>query len=146
MSLLSTRGRYAVRIMVYIAMQKPGETVRKADIAANEGISEDYVEQILLRLKQGGLVDSVRGARGGFLLTRHRPDLTVAEVAETVEGTLSVADCKGDLCERSSDCVTRPVWRHASEAVNQVLSSYTIGSLAEKARKRTADGLLSYDI
>lgn len=146
MSLLSTRARYAVRIMVYMAMQKEGETVRKADIAAGEGISEDYVEQILLRLKQGGLVDSIRGARGGFVLKKNRQDLTVDDVAETVEGPLTVADCKGDSCERAPECVTRDIWEHASRTVKEVLQSYTIRALAEKAAKRSRDDLLNYEI
>lgn len=146
MSMLSTKGRYATRIMIFMSLQPHDMPVRKQSIAEAEGISEDYVEQILLRLKQQGLVSSVRGARGGFMLAKAPFEISVDHVIEAVEGPLAIVNCLGDRCERASSCATREVWEQANLAVRKVLSGFTIGDLLEQTRTMLAAKAPNYHI
>ncbi len=130
---LSTKGRYATRIMVCLAMHDPNIPRRKQEIAESEGISADYVEQILIRLKAGGLVLSHRGARGGFTLAKEPKMITVADVLRASEGPLSLVSCSQDKCERETACVTQEVWRSAEKALSEVFEGVTILDLADKA-------------
>lgn len=144
--MLSSKGRYATRILVYMTLQPAKVPIRKQNIAEAEQISEDYVEQILLRLKQQRLVDSIRGAGGGFVLRADPVSLTVNQVIEAVEGPVVVAGCQGDQCERAADCVTREVWQQATQAVIDVLSGVTIRDLANRTLERQRCQAAQYDI
>lgn len=130
---LSTKGRYATRIMVYMA--RKGNTARKEDIAREEGISPDYVEQILIKLKAGGLVKSHRGARGGFTLTRPPETITVTDVLSAAEGAMNLAPCDSSKCNRASVCVTRRLWQKAEEQLHRTFSETTIAQLARQAEE-----------
>ncbi len=130
---LSTKGRYATRIMIALAMSDRSKPARKQEIADGEGISADYVEQILMRLKAGGLVQSHRGAKGGFSLAKEPADVTVADVLATTEGPLTIAPCKRDDCKRATYCVARDVWQAANQALEEVFGAVTIGELASRA-------------
>ncbi len=130
---LSTKGRYATRIMVCLAMKDSTIPRRKQEIAESEGISADYVEQILIRLKAGGLVVSHRGARGGFTLARDPRKITVTDVLQASEGPLSLVPCSQENCERETACVTHAIWRNAEVALSAVFDGNTIADLAEKA-------------
>jgi Rrf2 family protein len=143
---LSTKGRYATRIMVYLAVQQQGVPCRKQEIADAEGISADYVEQILIRLKAAGLVTSHRGARGGFSLTRAPETVTVEEVLQATEGPVTLVPCEDEACVRESICVTRGIWRKAEEALSAVFSGSTIAELAVSAAELRESKSLTYDI
>jgi Rrf2 family transcriptional regulator, cysteine metabolism repressor len=133
---LTTKGRYATRLLVYLATRQEGGPVKKQDIAASEGITPDYVEQILIRLKAAGLVRSYRGKDGGFSLAVDPGALTVARVLEAMEGKMSVVPClESGACERAGSCSTRALWRKADQALKQVFAKATIGELAAGARK-----------
>ena len=123
---LSTRGRYATRIMVYLAMEGNERPVPKQQVADNEGISADYVEQILMKLRTAGLVVSRRGVRGGFLIAPEGLNATVADILNATEGSLDLAPCLGERCERDTVCVTRPLWERASQALIDVFSAVTM--------------------
>lgn len=131
---LSTKGRYAARIMVCLAVAGDGATVKKQDIADSEHISSDYVEQILISLKLAGLVSSVRGARGGFTLTRPAHAITIAQVLEATEGPLCLVPCVDDACGRSPECPTRDVWQEANSALREVFARRTIAELASQRK------------
>ena len=141
---LSTKGRYATRIMVCLAMQDSTVPRRKQEIAESEGISADYVEQILIRLKAGGLVVSHRGARGGFTIAREPEKITVADVLQASEGPLSLVPSCKEPCSRETACVTQEIWRSAEAALLNVFSAHTIADLAEQARGMNET--LSYEI
>jgi Rrf2 family protein len=143
---LSTKGRYATRIMVYLAMQQSDIPCRKQDIADAEEISADYVEQILIRLKAAGLVTSHRGARGGFSLTRPPSDVTVEEVLQATEGPVSLVSCKDEGCTRETLCVTQKIWRAAEVALSEVFSGNLISDLAEEAQDMKKSKSITYDI
>lgn len=131
---LSTKGRYATRILVYLAAQPQGLASAKQEIARAEGISADYVEQIMVRLRAAGLVNSKRGVNGGFLLAKPARDIPVLEAVEAAEGPLDlVRDC-ADGCARTTECVTRDLWKKASEALRGSLASVTVQELANRAR------------
>ena len=130
---LTTKGRYAARIMVCLARHRGLGLATKHSVGKQEGISPNYIEQIMVRLKDGGLVRSHRGRNGGFTLTRDPDTVTLAEVLRAVEGPVCPAPCLYDICERESSCAVRPAWQKTAEAVEEVLSGITIGRLAKEA-------------
>lgn len=133
---LSTKGRYATRIMVHLAQGVNGVPVRKLLIARAENISPDYVEQIMMKLKAAGLVRSHRGARGGFSLARPPDAITVADVLAATEGPLLLAPCiENEDCTRVTQCVTRDVWKRANDALEAIFSETTIARLVSEAKK-----------
>ena len=127
---LSTRGRYAARIMVFLARNRAQQPVTKFAIGEAEEISPNYIEQIMVRLKSAHLVRSHRGRHGGFSLTRHPDRITLADVLRAVEGPVCPVPCLYDTCTREANCPTRPVWRKAAEAVEEVFSGTTLGDMA----------------
>ena len=145
---LSTKGRYATRIVVSIAADRGAGPVSRQHIAEVEGISIDYVGQILMRLKAAGLVRSHRGTRGGFSLAREAHDMTVADVVEAAEGSILLAPCEetDTACERSAACVTREVWRTAAAGLQQYLQSVTIDELARKKQEQAGNQPILFHI
>jgi len=132
---LSTKVRYATRIVVYLAMRDEKHPARKQEIAEAEDISSDYVEQILIKLKTLGLVRSHRGTKGGFVLARDPRKIKVADVIKAVDGSIAIAPCISEKCDRIPFCPTRSVWERANEALVTIFSEATIGELAEAGRK-----------
>ena len=126
---LSTKGRYATRILTYLAAQPPGAVVRRQEIAESQGITLDYIEQILVKLKAGGFVRSLRGARGGYMLACDPHSCTVVDVLRAVEGPINLVPCEETHCTRASSCLTRPVWQEAAAAMHRVFESYSIADL-----------------
>lgn len=127
---LTTRGRYAARIMVYLARHNGSRPATKHAIGKAEAISPNYVEQIMIRLKSASLVRSHRGRNGGFSLTRDPVKITLTEVLCAVEGPVCPVPCLYEDCARALSCPARPVWRRVAEAVEQVLAETTIGEMA----------------
>jgi Rrf2 family protein len=134
---LTTKGRYATRVLVYLARRRQEGPIKKQDIADAEGISPDYVEQILIRLKAAGFVKSHRGKAGGFSLAGDPGSLTVAGVLDVMEGRMSMVPClgEGESCARSATCCTRALWSRADQALKQVFTNATIGELAQGSLK-----------
>jgi Rrf2 family protein len=143
---LSTKGRYATRIMVYLAMQEGDEPVKKQEISEAEGISPDYVVQLLMRLKAAGLVESRRGTNGGFLLAKKPARVTVADVLHATEGDTELVSCDEEGCSRGAACVSRLVWERASKALDTVFSEFTIEELAKKARALRLSTAVTFQI
>ena len=142
----STKGRYATRILVYLALHNNEYSVRKQEIAESEGISADYVEQILMKLKTADLVKSHRGVKGGFSLARKPDRITVADVIDATEGSISLVPCLNEDCTRASICVARPMWQKANDALMSVLSGTTIGEMAEQARNLYGSKSVTFEI
>jgi Rrf2 family transcriptional regulator, cysteine metabolism repressor len=129
---ISTRGRYASRIMVLLAgrSEKP---MTKYEIAEAEYITPAYVQQLMMALKLAGLVRSVRGRQGGFMLARRADEITIGDVLAAVEGEVMPAPCRvTGHCERLETCPTRPLWEHAATLLNELFSGTTIADLAEQ--------------
>lgn len=143
---LSTKGRYAVRIMVYLAARDKEGPARKQDIAEAEGISPDYVEQILIRLRGGGLVQSHRGARGGFTVACDPQRTSVLDVLEVTEGPLQIAPCVETGCDHVTRCAVQGVWNEAAGALRQVFAGALLSGLADKVAALRTGNPLSYSI
>lgn len=143
---LSTKGRYAVRIMVYLSARDHRVPARKQDIADAEGISPDYVEQILIRLRAGGMVQSHRGARGGFTVVCQPHRTSILDVLEATEGPLQLAPCVEEPCDRETRCAVQDIYGDATEALKQVFSKALLSDLADKANALRAGSPLTYSI
>lgn len=142
---ISSRGRYAVRIMVDLAVNNTGEYAKVNQIAKRQDISEKYLEQIISVLNKAGYVRSTRGARGGYKLARDAGHFTVGMVLRLTEGSLCPVACldsETNECERCDTCETLDVWKQLNKAINQVVDSITIADLAQKqtARQNTLEG------
>lgn len=144
---ISSRGRYAVRIMVDLAVNNTGEYTKVNQIARRQDISEKYLEQIISVLNKAGYVKSTRGAQGGYKLARDAGLYTVGMILRLTEGSLCPVAClEGDTneCERCDTCETLDVWKQLNAAINHVVDGVTIADLAEKqlARQNSMDCLI----
>lgn len=137
---ISTKGRYALRLMLDLAMAEPSAPVPLRDVAQRQDISDKYLEQIVTPLSRAGLVRSVRGAGGGYLLTRDPKDYTVGEILRPLEGSLAPVSCVdgSECCGRAEQCVTLDVWRQIQQAVSGVVDHITLGDLVEKQKGKAA--------
>lgn len=133
---ISTKGRYGLRVMTDIAVNgRKGELVSIKDIAEREQLSEKYLEQIVGALVKEGLLKSVRGARGGYHLTRSTEEITVEQILKATEGSLAPVACAEDKdkCENYCDCVTSFIWTEIYKATIGVVSSITLENLVQRS-------------
>jgi len=137
---LSTKSRYATRMLVYLSMHAQERPANTAEIAQAEGISKDYVEQILSRLRTAGVVTSHRGIKGGFSIAKDPEDISVLEIVELTEGQISVAPCLKEDCSRSTQCATQAVWSAVNGNLKETLSQFSIADL-RKLSKENQDTL-----
>ena len=132
---LSTRARYGLRAMLELAKRDTTSPVMMRSIAAEQGLSKRYLDNIFATLRQSGLVHSVRGASGGYRLARPADEIFALDVIEALEGDLSLVACKeefGGDCDRFGRCATAELWRDASTAMRSVCSAATLSSLAAR--------------
>ncbi len=132
---LSTKGRYAVRAMLTLALNQGGNPLSLREISLREGISDKYLGQIFLRLKRVGLVRTVRGANGGYLLGKGAKEITLREILEGVEGSLAPVFCLEEGCERAAKCVAHRLWRELYGVIKGFLSSRTLFDLCQLAKE-----------
>lgn len=131
---ISTKGRYAVRLMLDLAICDVGDPVRIKDIAQRQEISEKYLEQIISLLHKAGLVKSIRGPQGGYRLTREPRQYTIGMILRVTEGSLAPVAClEGDEneCHRKEQCATIKLWMQLDEAIRGVVDTVTIEDLME---------------
>ncbi len=130
MMAISTRGRYATRIMVLLAAQPVQGSLTKFQIGEAEGISPAYVQQLLMALRMAGLARSHRGRDGGFSLARPAESISILEVLQAVEGELMPAPCGiAGNCERVGTCPTRPLWQAATDLLNGLFQATSVEDL-----------------
>ena len=132
--LVSTKGRYALRVMIELAERRGEGYVPLSVIAESQGISEKYLESIIVILSKAGFVDGLRGKGGGYKLARAAADYTVGSILRTVEGPLVPVNClKSDInsCERVEYCKTLPMWTELDGIINDYLDSVKLSDLAE---------------
>ena len=133
--MISTRGRYALRVMIDIAENSNGHYITLNDIAKRQGISEKYLESILVILTRGNLLNGLRGKGGGYKLTKDPEKYTIKSILVLTEGTLSPVAClkEGAIpCSRQSECKTLPVWKGLNDVINGYLESVTLADLIDK--------------
>ena len=131
---ISTKGRYALRLMLDIAMQDGTSPVPLHDIAERQGVSFKYLEQIVPPLSKAGFLKSVRGANGGYLLTRDPSEITTGDILRAGEGNLAPVACLASDeidCPRADLCVTLPFWKGLDEALTAYIDSVTLADLVK---------------
>ena len=144
---ISTRGRYAVRVMLDLALNNTGECIKVKDIASRQDISEKYLEQIISVLNKAGYVNSVRGAQGGYRLSRDPSEYTVGMILRLTEGSMAPVSCLDEgvtECEMCDTCETLEVWKKLYDAINDVIDNVTVADLV--ARRQQREGSLDYCI
>ncbi len=138
---LSTRGRYGLRAMLDMAMDQSDGPITLNSISERQGVSIGYLEQLMVPLKKEGLIRSVRGAQGGYLLARDPEDITVGDIIRALEGPIAPVACVSEdypeECDRAEGCVTRLVWAKVRDSIVEVLDSLTLYALVEEARKNS---------
>lgn len=137
---ISTKGRYALRLMLDLAINYTGEYISIKSIAGRQNISEKYLEQIITQLNKAGFVKSVRGAQGGYMLDRAPEQYTVGMILRLMEGSLAPVSCldkEENSCNRAADCVTIEVWRKLGEAIDQVVDHITLADLVESYHSKS---------
>ena len=139
---LSTRGKYGMYAMVYLAKQA-GNGPQPLKAIAAAGIPEPYLEQLLGSLRRSGLVETMRGAQGGYMLAMPPMEITVGDILNATEGPLHLADCVSHekQCKKSSGCASRMVWEYLDDKINDVLHRVTLGEMLEKSGCITVDAI-----
>lgn len=131
---ISTKGRYALRLMLDLALNNTGEPIRIKDIAARQEISDKYLEQIISTLNKAGFVRSIRGPQGGYRLTKDPEQYTVGMILRLTEGSLAPVVCLEDetnICERQETCATLKLWEMLNTAISDVVDHVTLADLVE---------------
>jgi Rrf2 family protein len=130
---LSTKGRYATRALLDLALHHGEGPIMIRDISRRQEVSDRYLEQILTPLKAAGLLRVARGSRGGFSLARPPSEIRLIDIIHVVEGSTAPVDCVDDaeICHRSPACPTREVWIDLKRAIDGVLESTTLQSLVD---------------
>ena len=131
---ISTKGRYALRLMIDLAMNDEGNPIRIKDVAMRQNISDKYLEQIISVLNKAGYVKSVRGPQGGYTLKKKPEDYTVGMILRLTEGSLAPVACAEEEetdCERQNGCVTYILWKKITDAINGVVDTVTLKDLVD---------------
>ena len=134
--LVSTKGRYALRVMVELACHNREEYVPLRTIAQQQGISEKYLESILTVLSKAGAIDGLRGKGGGYRLNREAKNYSVGEILRLAEGTLapvSCLDCTPNKCERAASCRTLHMWEKLNTLICNYLDSVSLADLIDSS-------------
>lgn len=140
---ISTKGRYGLRALIDVAQYSEIEPVAISSIAARQDISERYLEQLMAMLKKAGLIKSIRGAGGGYVLAKNMDDISVGEVLRALEGTLEPVECAGfqetDSCKAAGGCVTKYVWQRINDSINRTVDEIRISQLVEESKRVQVD-------
>lgn len=136
---ISTKGRYALRMLIDLAEHEGDGFIALKDIAERQSISKKYLEQIVPILSRSGILRTNRGSQGGYALAKEPEHVTVGEILRLTEGSLSPVAClDGDpaQCPRSADCPTLPVWQGLNRVINEYLDGITLRSILDSQRER----------
>jgi Rrf2 family protein len=142
---LSTRTRYGIRAILELAENYGSGPLQLRIIARHQDVSVKYLEQLMALLKTGGIVRSVRGSKGGYILARSPDQIKVSDCFNCLEGPVITTECVEDenYCARTNDCVARQIWSEVQRAILGVLQSMTLQNLVDRAKHNKA---LDYQI
>lgn len=149
---ISTKGRYGVKALFELAMHEGAGPVSLKTVAERQGLSEHYLEQLVAPLRKAGLVTSVRGAQGGYTLSRPASEITVGDVIRVLEGPIGYTECStegvvaSDYCGRADSCQAHGVWEKVTKAIIDVVDGITLADLCEEARREQANKVPMYHI
>ena len=137
---LSTKGQYGLKAMYDLALNYGNEPISLKSIAERQEISEYYLEQLMAILRKAGLVRSVRGAYGGYMLTRDPSEITVGDVLRALEGPIGIVDCVLEQdaikCLKYENCISRIVWEKIRDSIINTIDSITLLDMCNEARKK----------
>lgn len=142
---ISTRGRYALRLMIDLAQNKDQGNISLKDISKRQNISVKYLEQIVSSLTKSGLVKSTRGPQGGYSLIYDLKEYTPKDILTAVEGPIACVSCletEKNLCPRYSECPTVALYEGLNKVINDYLSSYTLEDLVEMNKNKNWDYII----
>lgn len=132
---LSTKGRYGVKAMFELAINHGLAPVSIKTIAKRQNISDYYLEQLFSSLRKADLVKSIRGAQGGYVLSREPKDISASDILNVLEGPIEISDCIVDdeshSCNKADCCSTRLLWRKISDSVNNVINTTTLQDMVD---------------
>lgn len=135
---LSTKGRYGLRALIDLALYSETEAVPLSSIAARQGISESYLEQLFGRLRKAGLITSIRGAQGGYQLARPAAEISAGDILRALEGNLDAVECSGlqeePDCEEADLCVMKIVWQKINESITKAVDKIMMDQLVAESR------------
>ena len=133
--IVSTKGRYALRVMVHFALQNTDRYIPLKEIAETENISQKYLESIMATLSKAGFVDAVHGKGGGYRLNRSPAEYTVGSILKLTEGSLAAVSCTAQgpsACSRSTCCQTKPMWEKLDSMIDNFFEGITLADLLDK--------------
>ncbi len=136
---ISTKGRYALRILIDLAEHQNTGYVALKDIAERQNISKKYLEQIIPLLNRGNILKTSRGFQGGYMLANSPDKYTVGQILRLTEGSLAPVSCVEEspiTCERSSYCATLPIWQGLYRVINEYLDSVTLQDILDSQKER----------
>ena len=139
---ISTKGRYALRLLIDLAEHQQAGYISLNEIATRQNISKKYLEQIIPIFNKTDVLRANRGSQGGYMLAKSPDKYTVGDILRCTEGSLDPVDCAGQdpvLCDRSADCVMLPVWKGLSRVINEYLDSITLQDILDQQRDRYAN-------
>lgn len=139
--ILSTKGRYGVKAALDLALHYGEGPVPLKNIAKRQNVSEPYLEQLIAVLKKDRLVKSVRGAQGGYMLTREPSKISVGDILRSLEGPMAPSECvlegQDSECVKADYCVTRIIWEKIKESIDSVIDSITLQDMADEYKEMT---------
>lgn len=140
---LSTRGRYGVKVMFDLAQHAGEGPIALKSIAERQGLSEHYLEQLVSGLRKSGLVQSIRGAQGGYVLGREADKIRIGDIIRVLEGPIAPVDCVSEedpeCCQKAEYCVTRTIWEKVRDSIADVLDSITLEDMVQDANKKESE-------
>lgn len=142
---ISTKGRYALRMLIELAEQKDNGFIALKDIAAKQDISKKYLEQIIPILNRSGILITNRGYQGGYKLAKEPSKITLAEILKNTEGSLAPVSCMDQTpnqCARCNECVTLPIWEGLERVVHDYLNGISLQDILEQKNKGNSDYII----
>ena len=141
---ISTKGRYGLRILIDLATHDPTRPRMVRDIAESQQISEKYISRLIIDLRRARLVRSVRGTKGGFFLARPPKEITLLEILETMEGTVSVVDCvmTPEKCSRNIGCTARNIWLRLNDGIRELMRNITFEEILAEYSRGNREGVI----
>lgn len=136
---ISTKGRYALRIMLDLAINNNGKYIPIKEISERQNISVKYIEQIIALLNRAGFVKSVRGNRGGYMIANQPKNYTIGMILRCAEGSIAPVSCLDDevnQCPRSQNCITLPLWIRLNNAITEVVDNTTLQDLIDDSTNK----------
>lgn len=133
---LSTKGRYGVKAMVELAINYGADPISIKTISERQNISEYYLEQLFSPLRKANLIISIRGAQGGYILSKEPKDISVADIISVLEGPIEISSClDGEICDNLDSCATRLLWEKLKKSIDEVMQSVSLQDIVDDYNK-----------